>query len=293
MNTHRFIMKTVIAIMLSCLLPALLIAQTDDPHITGNVPISFYGKVVDQNNQPISDVKVQLEIRVGKFTSPTTSKEKWVPISLASDANGNFTLADVKGSFVQFKVVEKNGYKLLPKQVKAGFMYYPETFHADSNNPVVFKMWKKHGEEPLVDSAWHGNIACDGTLMTFDLQNGKQDKDGSLQITCTRVPLDIVPRENKRYDYNLQIAIVGGSIQSTDDEFTYLAPEGGYVPSLTLGAKAEDPKWAGNVKQEFYIKTADGHYGRLSIDWYAELTSPTHFEWNCTINPLGSRNLER
>jgi hypothetical protein len=293
MHCYRFTVKSATAILFALLFWDTVTAQVEDPHITGNVPITFYGRVIDQNNQPVPGVKIWLQFRVGYFTSPTTGKERWIPVSLTTDPNGNFVLDGVKGGFVQFSSIEKEGYKLLPAQVKAGFMYYPRQFQADPNNPIIFKMWKTRGAEPLIGSSWHGNVHCDGTLLTFDLHSGKLTKDGGLQITCTRVPLDIVPRDHRPYDYELKIAVAGGGIQTTEDEFTYFAPESGYLPAITLGAKSGDPKWTGNVRQEFYIKTADGHYGRLSVEWYAELSFPTHFEWDCSINPSGSRNLER
>jgi hypothetical protein len=75
--------------------------------------------------------------------------------------------------------------------------------------------------------------------------------------------------------------------------WAYVAPESRYSPTLNIGQKADATNWVGKVKQEFYIKTAEGHYGRLSVDWYTPQTTPTHFEWDCSINPSGSRNLER
>ncbi len=293
MNDYPITMKAFITVFTICLFRASLTAQIEDPHITGNVPITFYGRVVDQNNHPVPGVKVRLEVRVGYFTSPTTGRERWDPVSLETDADGNFVLSNTNGSFIQFTSIGKDGYKLLPKQVKEGYMYYPKGLHTDPAKPIVFKMWKKAGAEALVGAAWSGKVACDGTLMTFDLLNGKRAKEGNLQIACTRVPLDIIPRENKRYDYSLQIAVLGGGIQQTEDDFTYLAPEGGYSPKLNVGQKANGTDWIGKVQQEFYIKTAEGHYGRLSVDWYTWQAAPTHFEWDCSINPSGSRNLER
>jgi len=290
---HCPIMKTKLATLAFCLLPLTLMAQLEDPHVTGNVPITFYGKVVDQSNQAVAGVKVRAEVRLGYFASPTIGKERWDPISIETDVAGKFGVSNVSGGFLQFTAIEKDGYEVSPKQAKAGFMYYPDHFQADPNSPVVFKMWKKQGAEPLVGSAWHGNVRCDGTLNAYDLASGKPAKGGNLEITCMRTPLDIVPRENKPYDYELKISVISGGIQMTEDEFTYIAPEGGYVPTLTLGAKAGDPKWSGNVKQEFYFKTDEGHYGKLSLEWYAYQTSPTHLEWACSINPSGSRNLER
>jgi hypothetical protein len=286
-------MKSLIATLAACLMPVSLMAQVEDPHITGNVPITFYGKVVDQNNQPVPEVKVRLQVRVGYFTSPTTGKERWDPVSLETDADGKFVLSNVKGGFVQFNAIEKEGYKLLPRQAKEGYMYFPPQIHPDPTNPVVFKMWKKRGAEPLVSSSWHGKMASDGATNRFDLLRGARSDDGSLEIICKRTPLSSPPPGNAHFDYSFEIAVNGGAIQTTADEFTYLAPESGYSTSYKVAQKADDPKWWGRVTQEFYIKTADGHYGRLSVDWYASQNAPNHLDWDCSINPSGSRNLER
>jgi protocatechuate 3,4-dioxygenase beta subunit len=116
-------MNTFVATLAACLFAVGLMAQDEDPHVTGNVPITFYGKVVDQNNRAVAGVKVWLEYRVGYFTSPTSGKERWLPVSLTTDTNGNFILDGVKGGFVQFSSIEKDGYKLLPNSPlkKAGF----------------------------------------------------------------------------------------------------------------------------------------------------------------------------
>jgi hypothetical protein len=46
-------MKTFDIVLIAFFLPAILSAQTIDPRKTGNVPITFYGKLVDQNNEPV------------------------------------------------------------------------------------------------------------------------------------------------------------------------------------------------------------------------------------------------
>jgi len=294
MNHTRLTINVLISTLAACLFPLAIMAQVEDPHVTGNVPITFYGKVVDQHDQPVPDVTVRLEIRVGYFTSPTSGKERWDTVRLTSDKSGVFVLTNVNGGFIQFNSIEKNGYKLSPKQVKANFLYYPQVFHPEPANPVVFKMWKKAGEEQLVGSAWHGKVACDGTTNHFDLHNGHSSAEGVLEIICTRTPLNFEMTSRQPFDYKLIIAISGGSIQPTEDEFTYLAPESGYLSSVTIDRKPGDPKWGGGLMQEFYVKTDKGEYGRLSVEWDAgHRPAPTSLKWECTINPSGSRNLER
>jgi hypothetical protein len=99
---------------------------------------------------------------------------------------------------------------------------------------------------------------------------------------------------DRPFTYKLEISIRDGGIQPTEDEFTYKAPENGYAPSVTIERKPDDPKWGGGLKQEFYIKTAKGEYGRLSVEWDAgHRPAPTPLKWESSINPSGSRNLER
>jgi hypothetical protein len=203
-------------------------------------------------------------------------------------------LDNIRGGSIQFNLIEKNGYKLSPKQVKANFIYYPKQFHVDQENPVVFRMWKAAGKEVLAGSHWHGKVACDGTLVRFGLLTGEPSKDGDLEIACTLTSTDKKVGKRVLSDYGFQIRVGGGGIQATRDEFTYMAPESGYLPTVTIDEKAADANHRNpELKQEFYIKTADGHYARLSIDWSAWQKSPTYFEWDCSINPSGSRNLER
>ena len=282
------------AIVLSTVLMWLVpvFAQTDDSRLTGNVPITFYGRVVDQSNLPVQGVKINVQVREGHLTSASTGEQRWKPASLTTDANGDFSLNGASGNFLQFDSIVKEGYRLSPRQEKTNFTFYPALFHPDFANPIVFRMWKRRGAEHIVNSAWEGKVTADGTVDSFDLVSGKRAKEGTLQITCTRSPLTSPPPGTAHFDYSFRLAILGSEIQPTDDEFTDFAPERGYVASFVLAQKAEDPKWWGRVTKEFYIKTKDGRYGKLSVDWYASQNAPSHLEWNCSINPSGSRNLE-
>jgi hypothetical protein len=144
-------MKTFIQILVACLVPISLVAQLRAPE---NVPIGFYGKVLEQNRTPVTGATVNFDILTSHMSEDRTESTHMV---LQTDQGGNFVLTGVTG---------------------------------------------------------------------------------------------------------------------------YLAPENGYSPSFTVAQKVDDPKWRVGVTQEFYIKTADGHYGRLFVDWYAWQTPPVHMEWN-------------
>jgi hypothetical protein len=263
-----------------------VIAQTAEE----NVPIAFYGKVVDQNKLPVTGAAVKLKVVTSHFATATTEEKEY---PLETDANGSFTLTGALGASLFITSIQKPGYEL-SKKAQLGFVYaLTGSYHPDPANPVVIRMWRIAGKEPLVGSAWHGKVACDGTTNRFDLYTGKPSADGNFEIMCKRVPVASAPHGHGEFNLTFEVAVLGGGIQPTEDEFTYRSPETGYRPTFTLDQKADAPKWRPNVNQEFYIKTSDGRFGRLHVDWEAWQTPPTHFEWDCSINPAGSGNLER
>jgi hypothetical protein len=279
--------KSLVAALIACLLPIPTMAQLRTPE---NVPIAFYGKVVDQNGQSVGGAKVSLLVVVSHVEQYDTETR---PVTLETDENGNFTLSGYTAYAIDKIAVEKKGYGLSKKTTLSYVFGGTPTYAPDPNNPVVFKMWKSAGKERLTSSSWQGNVACDGTTRHFDLLTGHPNPGGNLEIMCLRDPLQLPHHTNTAFDYSFRVVIVGGSIKPTDDEFSYLAPKGGYAENFVIQHKASDTNWTPKVKQEFYIKTAEGDYGRLWVDWYSTQKSPTHLDWNCSINPTGSRNLER
>jgi hypothetical protein len=236
MKNYRFTMKTFIQILVACLLPISVMAQLTTPE---NIPITFYGKVIDQNKQTLAGAKVTLEVVISHFDQNNTEQK---PVELETDQNGAFTLTGFTAHGIDSLSVEKEGYELSKKTQRSYIYTVGNIFHPDPNNPVVFKMWKKQGKEKLNHSAWYGKVACDGTTNRFVLFSGHPSPEGNLQIICTRKPLNYERTSRQPYDYKFEIAVIGGSIQATEDEFTYLAPDASYSPTLTIERKSGDPK---------------------------------------------------
>ena len=273
--------------LIVCLFAVSGIAQLRTPE---NVPVSFYGEVVDQEGRPVVGADVTFDLITSHMAEDSTET---TPMTLHTDQDGTFALTGVTAYGIDRISVRKAGYYLSLKASRGFVFGHKVEYKPNPNDPVIFKMWKQRGKEPLVGSSWHGKVAGDGTTNRFDMLHGRRSSDGGLEIVCTRTPSVPQPPGNGHFDYKFEIAVVGGSIQPTGDEFTYLAPESDYAPSFTVEQKADAPKWRPDVTQEFYIKTADGHYGRLFVEWYAWQTPTGHCKWDCSINPSGSRNLER
>jgi hypothetical protein len=257
-------------------------------HKIENVPVRFYGKAVDQYGNPVVDAKVTFDFVISHIAEYSTESK---PMTLETDKDGRFELTGVTGYAIDKLSIIKQGYQLSKKAPNGCTFGFRPDYNADSNNPTIFRMWKLFGKEPLIGSSWHGKISEDSTTNTFDLLTGRPKEDGNLEISCLRPP-SLAP-DNGRFSLRFVVSIPGGGIQPTSDEFTYLAPESGYLPSFIFREDADAAVWHSEVKQEFYIKTGDGHYGRLFVECYPWQTPRGHCKWDCSINPSGSRNLER
>ena len=83
----------------------------------------------------------------------------------------------------------------------------------------------------------------------------------------------------------------GGISEAPWDEEVRRAPESGYASTIAY-PKTEQKQ--GRPRRSFYVKTADGKYGRLEVDFSPSHDGRTgHCYITADMNPQpGSRNLE-
>jgi hypothetical protein len=175
--------KAIIAALVICgaLIPA--IAQ-----IQRNTTINFYGKVVDQNDQPIAGATVKLTIAADPSKVNVQEENDY---TLETGQDGNFQLIGTYGWSLHISSITKSGYELSPK-AQRGYPYLMASgiHHPDANAPVPFKMWKKGPSEPLVGASKSYRIIPDGRPFTIDLLK-HEEKPG------ISPPGDIVVRINR------------------------------------------------------------------------------------------------
>src|SRR5580698_1343256 len=106
MTNPNVAMKTFVIVIVSCLFPISLKAQLRTPE---NVPIAFYGKVVDQNSQPVSGAKVTFDFTVSHMME---ERAETTPMTLETDQNGVFALTGVTGYCIDKLSIQKDGYEL-------------------------------------------------------------------------------------------------------------------------------------------------------------------------------------
>lgn len=266
---------------------------------TTNVPITFWGKVVDQDQQPMGGVGVHYNFSTehANALGVAWGQQKVHKGEVTTDVAGLFAVSGIRGHTLTIESLVKQGYHHISRRAQV-YDYYGNSstgrFTPQPSNPVVFVMMSKTAAEHLV--SYGGNfgktirLPGDGQPMRWSLWKGAYDPGGELQISFKRDPV-ILERIGAPISWSAQIRIVGGGIvQALPDEPFYRAPEEGYVSELDY-PKVEQKR--GVPARSFYIKTAEGKYGRIELHLYADDEGATaRCLIKVTLNSSGSRVLE-
>ncbi|OIQ89096.1 hypothetical protein GALL_290010 [mine drainage metagenome] len=250
-------------------------------------PINYYGKVIDQYGEPVSEANVvgNVMLNVGLESSG------YKTFTTTTDPAGLFQFTDLRGVNIGLSIT-KSGYEIGKYDLASNGP--DKGGHSTPADRVVFRMWKLHGAEPMVH--WQLNrigLAVDGTASSFDLVAGKRaDGTGDIAIRFTRTPLSI--ERGKPFDWVLTFQIPTGGFAEITGPYANEAPTNGYQPTITIAEPASAKDWTPSFEHAYFFTARNGQvFGRMTVHLVGDyVTPPTHFELEVYANPAGSRNLE-
>lgn len=257
-----------------------------------NVPLRFYGQMIDQDSNPVPNVKIEVTLRHwGIKGLKESDMASFIRIEAKTGPDGRFYLRGKTGDFFDINSIRKEGYKL---SEKAQYSY--KVAGGSPTNPVIFKMWKKGVSEPLVEGSKIYKIIPNGQPFTIDLLNHEEkpgiSSPGDIVVKINR-PEKLAP--GRKFDWSYSIEAINGGIIQTNTDFLYQAPETGYAPTYEFSTPATNAHWFGWAREQFYIKSRGGQvFGSLEIEVSSDYNGGfAAFRINSALNPSGSRNLER
>jgi len=263
--------------------------------ILNDQPIVFFGKVVDQHNQPVPNAKV----RGGVMVEKVWMGGKFVEHYTTTDAAGNFSFQALRGAEIVIQP-SKEGYEF--RSDNRNFIYSllrreTERHNPDPSAPVVFTMWKQQAAEPLISGDKFLGIKGDGTPFTIDLLKGRKVEGRGVEgdlIVSVRQPPSIA--DGQRFDWSFEIEALGGGLIVADaEQYLNEAPAEGYEPRIAQVLKAADREWSEVVRRTLFVKSRNGTvFGRVSVELRANYQGAAVFSARYHVNPKpGSRNLQR
>jgi hypothetical protein len=254
-----------------------------------NVPIEFWGKVIDQDSKPLESVNIQYRIQQPRMIWDSNS----TVMSITTNSLGGFHITGEKGSSFSFESFRKDGYRTAVGQGMTFAYSNGSAKHTpDKSNPKVYTLIKEDEIQGLVAFSRQLLLAWDGVPVRYNLRTGKFDPSGEIQITTRRGKIEGDERQ-ARYDWSCKIEAINGGIIETLREKAYLAPENDYENFWECGDMATNPQWR-IAKSDVHLifRLANGNYGRLELDVNAEIKSKISGRISSYLNPSGGRLLE-
>jgi hypothetical protein len=251
------------------------------------VPIDFYGKVIDENSNPVAGASVQFNWTESPMEALNEGPGETA--ATTSDASGLFELHDKHGPSLNVSV-GKDGYYSSRNNAWTFSYALNGHFSADPANPVIFHLRKKGVGEKLISVKQNYRIPRDGTPVGIDLITGKVTPGGIGNLVVQCWTDDAGKSSGQKYDWHCLVTIPGGGLVLSDEEFLFQAPENGYVPSTEIKMPADRPDWRNDVDLKFFYLLPNGNYGRMT---FSMIAGGQHFCMiDSVLNPSGSRDLE-
>jgi hypothetical protein len=248
-----------------------------DKRFEWKMPIEFYGRVLDDREQPVSGATVSTE-----WTD--LSKEGSSERILLTDAAGLFSLTGITGKNLGVRV-KKDGYK--PYHANRSSYeyaaYFEREWHVpDRNKPVIFRLRKNRKTEPLIKREFLLPVEI-GQPATFAMDPKSPD--------APKVVFELLTNAQIRdRQWSARISVPSGGLQATLEEFPFEAPESGYETSVFSDYNTPKPVGfhGGAQGGVFFVHNQKG-YGRVELKMISGTIDTRVISF---WNPSGSRNLE-
>jgi hypothetical protein len=252
-------------------------------------PITFYGKVIDQNGAPVSGASVDMQAN-------NTAWRSGKPYHTIANAQGEFSISGSTGLSLYVKVSKPGYHRVLTRGGKpgsdGGFAYGTNLgdgiHHPDPQKPAVFVLQKPGVLEPLlrIDEI-RKKVGKNGEALRLSLD------DGSHTITIQCWTDDANPTAQRRYDWRFRVSVPGGGMAPREGTFAFEAPVDGYRPSVehAMSKDLPDGQWKDSVEKSYFVRFSDNVHARIDVRVIAH---GAHFVvFSGYLNPkVGSRNLE-
>lgn len=259
---------------------------------TSNVPIAFWGKVIDEKGAPLINVRITYRIQSAVLMGLTgIGPTKGGQNAISTGGAGLFSILHERGVMLDFEGFEKEGFTLMANQSKAfAYSRTPVIHVPDENSPKVFVMKSNSAPADVKNISGKFELLWDGTPLRINLETGQVSLSGKLIVTAFR---SATIGQVRGFEWRLSLEIEGGGLQQeSEKEAAFLAPENGYLDKWESGSTAEAKPWKGGYHGNIYFQL-NGKYGRLKLRTYPDSrVGEVSFQIESFVNNSGGRNTE-
>lgn len=262
--------------------------------LLNHVPIEYYGRVEDQEGNPLPRTKLRYSLHYNDGHREGTKTGETV-----ADSNGNFAITGLNGKSLSV-IPERDGYKFIA--TNGGAMYshlWPKEQRHVPNpvTPVVLRMWKLRGPEPLLSFSRRFWLRPDIGGPT-KLEVAVPGNPSSPLRLFFSVSGSFDPDRPQQGDWEWQMLTESFSVCNAGErppEYMFEVPDNSYTNRVGVRYVMDTPGWSRRVSKLYYLKSGSGAiFGRMSLRIVADAIrdGSIPIDVDLLINPSGSRNLE-
>ena len=257
-----------------------------------NLPVAFYGMVVDQDSNALQNVTVDLAVFEERVDSYPEHNERIRDLKRLAGADGRFEVvgSGLKGRIIEVSMLTKEGYE---QEFPGRFCGMFGTQSTSFDNPAVLRMWSTNLHDQLITGDKTFNLIPDGRHYAIDLVRGTitEGKEGDL-VAWIRRPESV--QRGERFDWSCELAVPAGGLLESQSQAMFIAPEGGFTNLFAFEEQANSNGPGCFQDKRFYVQLRNGQvYGRIVISLYPNFsrTKSGLVQLSYAVNPSGSRLL--
>jgi len=250
-----------------------------------DLPVAFYGLVVDQDSNGLQGVKVDVEVMQWYVDALPDFPVRTARVEKQTDADGRFSVSAPIDEDMIIRRFSNDVYELEMIQREYGVF---DAQAGSFDQPKIFRLWSTNLHGPLISGEKKFQIVPDGRRYGIDLIKGEinEGNGGDLVVWIKRA--ESVAR---KFDWSCELSVPNGGLLEDSNYFMFRAPEAGYTNVFAYKEAASVNGWGGATgERRFYLRLRDGQiYARIVINLSAN--RPTMNRLSYAVNPSGSRVL--
>lgn len=232
-----------------------------------NVPIAFYGRVIDQDGKPLEGVAVEYTVTAIPMIPVPWGPSETKNETCVTDQNGLFAVEGKRGSGLDITGLAKQGYRKSGYYQQADVHYEPhdpQRYIPDRNKPIDLMMIRD--DLPKAEKVFEKQLKLnwDATIIieSFGPNVGK------LEFTANRTGRDC-NNTTKQFEWEVKMRAEGFTMMKLPNENERMAPLVGYTSNGRVGFSPDEKGWESAPDESYAILTDSGNYGLMNLKIYA------------------------